>query len=273
MSQLTLAKRSIRISGALLGFIAGTLLRVRRAHVVASMTRAGVMHPKRAASAMYRALGISAVEFLCLGASKTSSANAEVTQTSRASLTTARGLGRGVVIAASHTGNWDLAACAIARELPLLVVTKRLKIRWIDAFWQNTRARRGVRLCEAAGALAQSRAQLATGGAVAMMIDQVPNRRAHSEAVSFLGEPAFVDRAPATLAARSQAPLVVSAARRLADGSHQLHVLDVIIPPARAGKAWIEEATARATKALEAFVLENPSEWLWMHRRWRAPFS
>jgi KDO2-lipid IV(A) lauroyltransferase len=118
-----------------------------------------------------------------------------------------------------------------------------------------------------------ARAQLAAEGAVAMMIDQVPNKRSHSEEISFLGEPAFVDRAPATLAARTHAPLVVSAARRLADGSHQLEVLDVIVPPDHAGKAWIETATARATKALEAFVMQNPSEWLWMHRRWRAPAS
>jgi Kdo2-lipid IVA lauroyltransferase/acyltransferase len=248
-------------------------LRIRRAHVVQSMARAGVADPNRAASAMYRALGISAVEFLFLGADRHSNARADIEGASRDSLAAARSLGRGVVIAASHTGNWDLAACAIAKQLPLLVVTKRLKIRWIDAFWQNTRARLGVRLCEAAGAMSVARAQLAADGAVAMMIDQVPNKRSHAAEISFLGEPAFVDRAPATLAARSHAPLVVSAARRLKDGSHQLAVLDVIVPPERAGKAWIEDATLRATKALEKFVIENPSEWLWMHRRWRAPLS
>ncbi len=237
------------------------------------MRRAGVAHPERAASAMYRALGMSAVEFLVLGASERSTADADIDPCSRKSLAAARALGRGVVIAASHTGNWDLAACAIAKQLPLLVVTKRLKIRWIDAFWQNTRARLGVRLCEAAGAMNLARAQLAADGAVAMMIDQVPNKRSHSEEISFLGEPAFVDRAPATLAARNHAPLVVSAARRLANGTQQLAVLDVIVPPTRADRAWIEEATARATKALEKFVIENPSEWLWMHRRWRAPLS
>lgn len=269
----SIARRSIRFSGAVIGFLAGSIFRIRRAHVVASMARAGVEDPKRAASAMYRALGMSAVEFLFLGADKHSSAEADVEKSSRESLAAARALGRGVVIAASHTGNWDLAACAIAKQLPLLVVTKRLKIRWIDAFWQNTRARLGVRLCEASGAMSLAREQLAADGAVAMMIDQVPNKRSHSEEISFLGEAAFVDRAPATLAARSHAPLVVSAARRLENGTQELAVLDVIVPPAHAGKAWIEEATLRATKALEKFVIENPSEWLWMHRRWRAPLS
>ncbi|MGH7280853.1 MAG: lysophospholipid acyltransferase family protein, partial [Polyangiaceae bacterium] len=160
---------------------------------------------------MYRSLGMSAIEFLFLANRKTKM-GAEVDARSRARLDEARALGKGVVIAASHTGNWDLAACAIASELSLLVVTKRLKIRWIDAFWQNTRTARGVRLCEATGAMTLAKTQLAAGGAVAMMIDQVPAKKSHAEPVSFLGEEAFIDRAPAALAARTRAPLVVSAA-------------------------------------------------------------
>ena len=219
---------------------------------------------------MYRSLGRSAVEFL-RAANHENEIHAEIDRRSRDRLDEARALGRGVVIAASHTGNWDLAACAIASELSLLVVTKRLKIRWIDAFWQKTRADRGVRLCEARGAMTLAKTQLAAGGAVAMMIDQVPAKKAHGVRVPFLGDDAYVDRAPATLAARTHAPLVVSAARRREDGTQSLEVLDVILPPEKASAEWIAEATRRATAALEAFVRAHPSEWLWMHRRWRSP--
>ena len=258
--------------GAMLGFFVGSLLCIRRAHVVASMRRAGIENASRAASAMYRSLGTSAIEFLFL-ANRRTSIPARVEARSRDRLNEARSLGRGVVIAASHTGNWDLAACAIANELSLLVVTKRLKIRWIDAFWQKTRSERGVRLCEAAGAMTLAKTQLAAGGAVAMMIDQVPARAAQAERAPFLGGDAFVDRAPAALAARTGAPLVVSAAHRRDDGTQLLEVLDVILPPEKASREWIVDATRRATAALDAFVRAHPSEWLWMHRRWRAPAS
>ena len=177
--------------------------------------------------------------------------------------------GRGVVVAASHTGNWDLSACAIAREVDLLVVTKRLSVRWLDRFWQSTRARLGVRLTGALGAVARAREVLRRGGAVAMMIDQVPAAGQRSVPVVFLGRPAHADRAAAAIAAAAGAPLVVAVGRRSASGRHVLYVLDVLTPPGRPSRAWIDEATRRATRQLERFVLSYPDQWLWMHRRWK----
>jgi Kdo2-lipid IVA lauroyltransferase/acyltransferase len=173
------------------------------------------------------------------------------------------------VLAASHTGNWDLAACAVAREVPLTIVTKRLSVGWLDAFWQSTRAGRGIQLVEARGAVPRVREALARGAAVAMMIDQVPTSPKHAVVTMFLGRPCLVDRAPAALAASSGTPLVVAASARQPGGEHRLHVLDVLEPPPRPGRAWIDDATRRATAALEAFVRTRPTEWLWMHRRWK----
>ncbi|MBV9947547.1 MAG: lysophospholipid acyltransferase family protein, partial [Myxococcales bacterium] len=177
--------------------------------------------------------------------------------------------GRGVVVAASHTGNWDLAACAIARHVDLLVVTRRLRVRGIDAFWQRTRAAQGVHLTGAEGAMRRARDVLRGGGAVAMMIDQVPLDLRRAIEAPFLGRTAWVDRAPAALAAAAGAPLVVAASRRDADGDQALTVLEVLEPPPRAPSAWIAQATRAANERLEAFVRAHPSEWLWLHRRWR----
>jgi Kdo2-lipid IVA lauroyltransferase/acyltransferase len=136
-------------------------------------------------------------------------------------------------------------------------------------FWQSTRGSLGVRLSDARGALVRARAVLSRGGAAAMMIDQVPSRRSHAVETDFLGRPVLVDRAPATLAASTGAPLVVAASRRDSTGDHVLQVLAVLEPPPRAGRAWAVEASVAATRALEAFVRDYPSQWLWMHRRWK----
>jgi KDO2-lipid IV(A) lauroyltransferase len=157
----------------------------------------------------------------------------------------------------------------------LTVVTKHLSVRWLDRFWQRTRARLGVRLVDAHGAMARGREALRRGGAVAMMIDQVPASPRHALACRFLGQMAAVDRAPAVLAAATGAPLVVAASRRAGDGSQVLHVLAVVQPPggphpaAPRSRAWVDEATRAATAALDSFVREHPSQWLWMHRRWK----
>jgi KDO2-lipid IV(A) lauroyltransferase len=256
--------------GTLLGWIAGSVLRVRRAHVERSMRAAGIRDVGGEARAMYRSLGTSALELLYLAArGREAATHARVDPASRLLWQQALGRGRGVVVAASHTGNWDLAACTVARDVELLVVTKRLSVRSLDAFWQSTRAAQGIDLAEPYGALTRARAVLGRGGAVAMMIDQVPASARHAMSAEFLGRTATVDRAPAVLAAACRAPLVVAASRREASGQHVLVVLDVIEPLARPSRAWVMQATARATRALDIFVRAHPSQWLWLHRRWK----
>lgn len=256
--------------GALVGWFAGSVLRVRRAHVERSLRRAGLAD--RQAPRFFRSLGRTALEVLW-----TSGANHELDrlavfdEESLARFEQALKCGRGIVLAASHTGNWDVAACALATRVPLLVVTKRLSMRGLDAFWQRARARRGVTLVPAQGAVARARTHLGGGGAVAMMIDQAPARASRAIVCDFLGAPAAVERAPAVVAARTGAPLVVCAAYRGGDGRQRLMVLDVVRPPAKAGHEWIALATRRATAALDAFVRAHPTEWLWMHRRWKTP--
>ena len=258
--------------GAALGWFAGSLLRIRRAHVEGAMRRAGIALPSSAARAMYRSLGRSVFEFLWMAArGPDATAHAAFDAASHEAWEKAVAHGRGIVLAASHTGNWDFAACALARETDLLVVTKHLRAASLDAFWQATRANRGVSLASAEGAVARSLAVLQRGGSVAMMIDQVPASPLRAVPVDFLGAEAWCDRAAAALAARARAPLVVAASRRDAQGRHVLHVLGVFVPPARPGRAWIDEATAWATRELERFVRTYPSQWLWLHRRWKAP--
>ncbi len=255
--------------GALLGFLAGVVLRIRRRHVEDAMRSAKVADPKGSARAMYRSLGASACELLWLGgAAREVDPLATIEPASAARLDAVLAEGRGAIVAATHTGNWDLAACAIARRAPLLVVTKRLHAPALDAFWQGTRAGYGVLLAPAAGASREATAVLARGGLVAMMIDQVPSDTRHAVRATFLGREAYLDRAPAVLAARARVPLVVAAARRTSSGTQELFVLDVIDDLRAVG---IDDATRRASRALEAFVRKHPSEWLWLHRRWKVP--
>ncbi len=267
-----LAWDDLPVCGAAIGALVGGLLRVRRAHVEAAMERAGVADASAVAAGMYRSLATGLLELLwVMRRPEEARRRAVLGDDTAATLRGAMRGERGFVLAASHTGNWDLAACGLASRVPLLVVTKRLSMGSLDALWQSSRARMGVRLTGAAGALRRGRAMVEAGGAVAMMIDQVPARRRHAVRAVFLGAPAWVDRSPATLAARAGVPLVVGASRRDERGVQRLEVLEVVDPPRAAADAWIREATLRATAALDAFVRAHPTQWLWMHRRWKDP--
>src|SRR5581483_10681118 len=83
----------------------------------------------------------------------------------------------------------------------------------------------------------------------------------------FLNGIATIDRAPAVVAARARCPMIVTAAFRDENGIQQIRVLEVL------EVARVDDAMKSATRALEAFVLAHPTEWLWMHRRWKQASS
>lgn len=261
--------RALPVLGRVLAWIAFDLLRIRRSHVDASMKRAGIaVHPRE----VYRQLGTSALELLWLSAR---SGPLPVRVIGMDRFVEARARGRGVIIATAHTGNWDLTACACAAITPLSVVTKRLSSRSIDRFWQETRAARGVDLIAApdGGVLRAIRSRLREGRAVALLIDQDPERTASAVTAPFLGANAACDTLAPLIAARTGAPIVVAFASRDATGAHVVEIVDAIVPPDGADRAWIERTTRELAARLDAFVRTSPASWLWLHRRWKTQLT
>ena len=251
--------------GALIGWFVGSILRVRRAHVIGALRTAGVAEPDRVADGMYRSLGRGLVELFALTLGRRP-LDDEVTFDQ--ALLGALGP-RGAVIATAHTGNWDLVACAAAAKVRLSVVTKHLSFGLLDGLWQWLRARRGVRLLASGRAARGAHSALERGECVAMLIDQAPERERGTVCAPFLGQLARVDLAPALTALRARVPLIVAFARRRADGSEICELQKVIEPPLRPNRAWAENAMREATAALDRFVRRYPEQWLWMHRRWK----
>jgi Kdo2-lipid IVA lauroyltransferase/acyltransferase len=254
--------------GSLLAWLVGSVLRVRRAHVETSIARAGLARPAATAREMYRSLGRGLFELIGMALRPRRSLARCVRIDARVIELVERSE-RGVVVATAHTGNWDLVACAAAERVPLTVVTKRLSVGPLDRLWQRARAGRGIRLVSQGGAARECARALSGGQAVAMLIDQAPERARAVIQADFLGQPAQIDLAPALIAMRARAPLALVLARRLSDGSHVGELLGVLQPPARASRLWAEQATLSLTAWLEAFVRRHPEQWLWMHRRWK----
>lgn len=260
---------AMRTLGGGLGWLVGSALRIRREHVRRSLVRAGIEAAPRTARGVYASLGTTVFELLWAAGRPPASSAALVRVEGWSEVERALAQGRGLVVATAHTGNWDLAACAVASRLSLTVVTKHLSWRSLDRFWQRLRARRGVDLLDAEGALRHARARLADGGAVAFLIDQAPGRANGIENGPFLGGTADHDATFALVAARCRAPVVLAFPRRRADGTHEVVVRGVLSPPGRPSRAWVRRTTLAAAASLDAFVREQPEQWLWLHRRWK----
>ncbi len=247
-------------------WLAGSALRIRRRQVEEAMVLAGVADPRATALGMYRTLATSLVELLVVAGSRRTAGAGEpgpsrlaLTEGARQALGEARSRGP-VVIAASHTGNWELSAFALAEEAPVAVVAKPLRVGGVHAFMASLRSRMGVRVLCPEGALRSAREALAQGTIVVMPIDQVPDAASHATSCRFLGRDALVDRAPFALARRAGATILVAATE-----GPRIHVLASL----EGRGASPSELARQATAHLEAHVRSHPSSWLWLHRRWK----
>jgi KDO2-lipid IV(A) lauroyltransferase len=271
---------AMALFGQMLGFFVGSILRIRRRDAVAALRRAGIEPAERIASEVYASLGRGVTELGWLAGRPPDAVKPlfSFEPEAEAAIRDGLALGRGLVVATAHTGNWDLGACAAARWFAeeklassLTVVTKRLANVALDRAWQRLRAERAVVLVEAAGAARAVAKALGRGGVVALLVDQRPTRARQVAMSPFLGAPAPHDLAPALLAARAGAPLVALFSYRRPDGSHRMALGAVVSPEElRGGRPALVLATDRIARALDAFVRERPAQWLWLHRRWSA---
>lgn len=254
--------------GAVLGVIAGRVLRIRRAEVIERMRAVGVADGTARANEMYRSLGVGLVELVLCGLGLPLSVCARFDGAALESLRQ-HSADTGLVVACGHTANWDLVACHVARSWPLLVISKHLHVGWLDRFWRRLRARRGISLVWSGGAASAALTHLRRGGVVVAMIDQAPESERGACPGSFLGRPVGLDLSPALLAMRARAPLVIAFPRRLPSGSYTVEVRSVLAPPPSPRATWPAKALQVATECLEDFVRDDPAQWLWLHRRWK----
>ena len=110
---------------------------------------------------------------------------------------------------------------------------------------------------------------LQNGRVLSFLADQDAGQRGLY--VDFFGRPASTHKAIALLAIEHKAPVVVGVARRIGPGfRYEIRCEDVIDPTELEGTVDdIRALTQRFTSALERLILQDPSQYLWLHRRWK----
>jgi KDO2-lipid IV(A) lauroyltransferase len=178
--------------------------------------------------------------------------------------------GRGVIYIGGHIGNWELMAAVVAiRGYPLKVIAAPIYDPRLDQLMSRYRSRFGIETIQRGSTRStrQILSGLRQGCMMAFLIDQ--NTRVEGAYVDFFGHPAYTPVGVASLALRSDIPVVMGYSHRLNDGRHQI-VFQKPLPLIRSEKAQedIKANTAIFTKCLEEFILKHPEQWVWMHRRW-----
>jgi KDO2-lipid IV(A) lauroyltransferase len=177
--------------------------------------------------------------------------------------------GRGVIIASAHYGNWELAAARIAQEgIPVNVVSREVDDPGVDTLMNDVRRAAGYAVIPRSEATRGVLSCLRRNEVVAILMDQNPLQGYVS--VDFFGHPAPTVTGPAILARRTGARLMPGFIRRREDGSHVGEVMHPVEWETSSDpEEEVREITQRLNDAIEAWIREEPEQWLWFHNRWK----
>ena len=215
--------------------------------------------------AMYREMGITSAEVYFANYEKLYK-NVELDGWEH--LEQAIQIGKGVILASCHTGNWELAGRFVNTKYKLSLIYKKLRNRYFDDFTNNLRKKDGLIMIEKKKALRKILKLLKEKYIVTIMIDQ--NARKDGVLIDFLGHPASTFVGMAKIAIKNGTPIVPAIAIRLPDGTHKFFFEPMISPEGYKNNLNdIRELTEKVSKQIEKYILKYPSQWFWVHRRWR----
>ena len=178
---------------------------------------------------------------------------------------------RGALLLTGHYGNWELAGFLLAvLGFDVVAIMRPLDNVYLNRFLVRTRRRSGLELLYKRGAMAEAESIVRRGAALGFIADQ--NAGSKGLFVDFFGRPASTYKSIGLLAMALDVPIIVGYARRTGDDfRYEVGAQRIIHPhewrdrddPLR----WI---TQEYTAALEAIIRAEPSQYLWIHRRWKS---
>ncbi len=176
--------------------------------------------------------------------------------------------GRPGVYFGAHLGNFEVVPLYAARRgLVLNAFARAPNNPLIDKVVRAIRGIGGAQILAkgASGALGAIDV-MRRKGYLAVLIDQKQNR---GVPIPFFGHDAMTAIAPAKLALRFQAVVVLCRIERLKGARFRFTCSDPLpLPDSGDPDADAIALTRQVTAEVERWVREKPEDWLWLHRRW-----
>lgn len=169
--------------------------------------------------------------------------------------------GRGAVVAAPHTGNWELAGLALARlGFRVHAVTGVQLHPFLSDAVRALKESSGIRVSTTADGFGPLLATLRRGGLVVLLVDgDVFDRGLDAP---FFGRARPFPAGPAILARRAKAPLLHAHAERLPDGTHRVAIDGVDeADPALPLALDLARLTERVARAQERNIAAHVTQW------------
>ena len=176
--------------------------------------------------------------------------------------------GQGLMVAAGHMGNWEVAARAVSFLKPVCAIYRPFNNPYLEKSINQDREGQRLRLISkyATDPLRFAKA-LKEGEVLAIMIDQHARNGIY---VDFFGRPAKTTPTVSLLHLVTRTPVVVTCTVRTGPLKYEVHGVGPI-PFERTGKRAddVRNLTQALTDEIETFARRWPEQYMWGHRRWK----
>ncbi len=176
---------------------------------------------------------------------------------------------KGIIFITGHCGNWELMALTFGIKVDKTsVVARQQNNPYINMIVEKIRAKYGNKVIYKKGALKAILSDLKINKGVGILMDQAVLEN-EGCIIDFLGKPAWTTKMPALIARKTGAPVIPIFINRQAD-KHVINIYpELTLSTTTDKEKAIIEDTENFSRYIEDYIKKNPSEWLWIHRRWK----
>ena len=236
------------------------------ANLAVTLPRASRRDRVRVARAMMRSYNRMMYEFFRLPHLSRQELLSSVEVVGKEHLEAALARGRGVILASSHIGNWELAGVMVAQWGYTLHAVAGVQLsRWLSGAVRETKSELSIVTVSPEDGFRKLLRALEHNDPVALVVDG--DIYQHGVDVEFFGRPYSFPAGPGVLAQRTGAQVICGYCERLAPGRFRIVMEKPLDPAAFPTTATLNQAVA---STVERHIREHLDQWCIFRPMWEA---
>lgn len=176
--------------------------------------------------------------------------------------------GKAGIVFSAHIGNWEVSSITgVKAGIPLHRIYRPANnpyVEWVFRYFRQKIP--GILVPKGTSGFRQIVDLMRKDGHFALLIDQKMNE---GISVNFFGYPAMTTPSLASLVLKHDYPAIPSRSQRL-KGAHYRLTFEPPLTIEKTGdnKEDVRRFMEKANEVLERWIRDDPSQWLWVHKRW-----
>jgi KDO2-lipid IV(A) lauroyltransferase len=177
--------------------------------------------------------------------------------------------GKGALVLLAHAGNWELlSAVSPLVGVPVNVLYRPLDFKPLDLFFKTIRSRFGTQLLSTRRSAREVLRALGRGEVVGVLMDQNVDWY-EGVFADFFGRRAATNKGFALLALKTGAPVIPLFMIREKNGFRVEIWPEVPLIKTGDRTTDVDRNTQQYNDVIERFVRRHPTQWFWVHQRWK----